>query len=665
MSSTIRINGLYWMRIKAQILIVLFVFIAIATNATEYHVAKDGNDFNNGSKDAPFNSISKAARIAQPGDVITVHEGTYREWVNPYYEGRNNRDRIIYQAAANEEVWIKGSEEINSWKKHKGHVWKVEIENALFGDFNPYQEVIYGDWLTSTSGRDHHLGEVYLNGKALYEINKLSDVLTETPLKNATDTEGSKYKWYCESNQETTTIYANFKGLNPNKELVEINVRPTVFWPKKTGINFITVRGFKMCHAATQWAPPTAEQIGLIGPNWSKGWIIEDNLISDSKCSGIVIGKERSSGQNQWKRDKRKQGTQYEREVVFKALQLGWSKETIGSHIIRNNTIKDCEQGGVIGHLGCVFSEISNNHIYNINVKSQFGGWEVSGIKLHAAIDVLIKDNCIHDNHRGLWLDWQAQGARVTGNLFFNHTDNEDVFVEVNHGPMIIDNNILLSEKGILNASQGTAFVNNLVAGYVQTRAASNRFTHYHFPHSTKVLGMMTVILGDDRFYNNIFAANNETLDKSQFYGLDGYNDFPPAEYKWKSPGNLNAYNAQKFPMFIDANLYLNKALPSTIETNFVENRTLKPEISISQEDDAYYLNITIDESLESVETKVVNTELLGYAFQSETPFENPDGSPVTIDTDYFGNARNTDSPLVGPLQNLKVGKNKIKVWGK
>ncbi len=651
------------MKTLSSIIKVLFLVFSFIVQAKEYHVSKKGNDFNDGSIEAPFKTISKAAKIAQPGDIITVHEGVYREWVDPAYGGMNDRNRVIYRAAENEEVWIKGSEVIDTWKKHKGTVWKAVVDNALFGDFNPYQEILYGDWITKTYGRDHHLGEVYVNGKALYEIDSLAKVFIENPLERAVDVEGSKYKWYCESNQKTTTIYANFNGMNPNKELVEINVRPTVFWPKKTGINYITVRGFKMCHAATQWAPPTAEQIGLIGPNWSKGWIIEDNLISDSKCSGIVLGKERASGHNLWSRDHKKHGTQREREVVFKALQLGWSKENIGSHIVRNNTIRDCEQGGIIGHLGNVFSEISNNHIYNINVKKQFTGWEIGGIKLHAAIDVLIANNCIHDNHRGIWLDWQAQGARVTGNLLFNNED-QDLFLEVNHGPMIVDNNILLSERGILNASQGSAFVNNLITGNVQMRAASNRFTHYHFPHSTQVLGMMTIIQGDDRFYNNIFAANNEALANEQFYGLNAYNDFPSATYEWKSPGGMNAYTKQKFPVFIDANLYLNKALPSVIETNFVENRTLDPEISLSQEDDGYYLNIKVDGSFGKVKTQMVNTALLGAAFQTETPFENPDGSPVTIDNDYFGDIRKSNTPMVGPLQNLKVGENKIKVWG-
>ena len=41
-----------------------------------------------------------------------------------------------------------------------------------------------------------------------------------------------------------------------------------------------------MSQAATQWAPPTAEQIGLIGTNWSKGWIIENNVISEFEMFG-------------------------------------------------------------------------------------------------------------------------------------------------------------------------------------------------------------------------------------------------------------------------------------------------------------------------------------------------------------------------------------------
>jgi hypothetical protein len=67
------------------------------------------------------------------------------------------------------------------------------------------------------------------------------------------------------NDDENTTIYANFQGADPNKELVEINVRKCCFYPEKSGLNYITVRGFEMAQAASPWTPPTADQPGLLG----------------------------------------------------------------------------------------------------------------------------------------------------------------------------------------------------------------------------------------------------------------------------------------------------------------------------------------------------------------------------------------------------------------
>ena len=51
--------------------------------AREYHVAKNGCDRNNGTKENPFLTISRAAKVADEGDTVIVHEGVYREWVKP------------------------------------------------------------------------------------------------------------------------------------------------------------------------------------------------------------------------------------------------------------------------------------------------------------------------------------------------------------------------------------------------------------------------------------------------------------------------------------------------------------------------------------------------------------------------------------------------------
>ena len=650
-----------------NILYTLALFVSFIFFGQEYHVAKNGNDSNNGTLESPFLTISMAAKIALPGSVVTVHEGTYRERVSPDYGGLSTTKPIIYQAASGEDVWIKGSEIIKNWKKFNGNIWMVKINNKFFGDFNPYVEIVEGDWLINTFGMDHHLGEVYLNGNSLYEVGKLSDVYNETPLDRANDKESSKYKWFCKTENGYTSIYANFKGLNPNSQLVEINVRPVVFFPKKTGINFITVRGFKMAHAATQWSPPTAEQNGLIGPYWSKGWIIEHNLITDSKCTGISIGKERATGHNEWTNLKVKHGTQRERDVVFKALKLGWSFETIGSHIIRNNTIKNCEQTGISGHLGGIATKIYNNHIYNIHVKKQFFGYETGGIKLHAPIDALIKNNLIHDNYRGIWLDWQSQGTRVSGNVFYNN-EQEDFFNEVNHGPMIVDNNIMLSETSILNASQGTAHVHNLITGKIILRPVPNRFTPYHFAHSTSVKGLMTILTGDDRYFNNILTFNHNlkpyrgpSYDKVHT-GLDAYNEHPLSTDYWYKGNRPDDYANHKLPVYIASNLYYNKALPFNREKFGFESKNYSPKISIDREGNALFINLEIDNSFKEMNTELITTKVMGTAFQSEEAFENNDSSPVSIDVDINGQNRSYN-PTVGPFERLKKGKNRIKIF--
>ena len=106
-----------------------------AALATEYHVAGNGNDRNPGTGESPFLTIQRAADIAQPGDVITVHEGVYRERVNPPRGGTSDEQRITYQAAGGEEVVITGSELVSGWEKAENDTWTVTLPNSFFGDF--------------------------------------------------------------------------------------------------------------------------------------------------------------------------------------------------------------------------------------------------------------------------------------------------------------------------------------------------------------------------------------------------------------------------------------------------------------------------------------------------------------------------------------------------
>ncbi len=623
------------------------VLLTTTASGKEYHVSVNGNDTNKGTQTKPFRTINYAAQLALPGDTIIVHSGEYREWVNPARGGESDSKRIVYRAAKNEKVAIKGSEVVTGWAQVAGSqgVWKVVIPNTFFGDYNPYKDTINGDWFRP-QGRIHHTGDVFLNGKSLYEKELLSKVINPVPDTSITDKEGSVYTWFCENDPVNTTIWCNFHTYDPNKELTEISTRRTCFFPLKQGINYLTIQGFDFSQAATQWAAPTAEQVGMVATHWNKGWIIENNVIHDTKCSGITLGKERGTGQNVWSANPAIGGATHYIEVIFRTLYHGWNQKNIGSHIVRNNEIYNCEQAGICGSMGAAFSLIENNHIYNITVKKQFAGAEMAGIKFHGAIDTRIIHNRIHGSTDGIWLDWMAQGTRVSNNLLYNNSAC-DIELEVNHGPTLIDNNLLLSRVGIVSTSQGTAYVHNLIAGQVAMWSQPDRSVPYHLPHSTSIAGFSPILSGDDRYYNNIFLGYDpqENIVKQRF-------NFPMIDYE-----------KAQLPVWINDNAYYHKAVPYSKETHFIINSDFDSNPNVVERGENVYLQFSIDSNLRVFKTQLISTGLLGKALFANAAYEDPEGSQLVLDTDYLGAIRTAENCIPGPFVKLDPGRNELKVW--
>ncbi len=641
-----------------------------------YHVSKKGSNFNCGNENEPFLTIQKAADVATMGDTIIVHEGVYREWVKPQNGGVSDQMRITYTTADGEKVVIKGSEEIKCWEKFEGTTWKAVLPNTFFGDFNPYTDNLKGDWFLFPTGDTNrtsflHTGDVYLNEKSFYEAYSLDEVIKgEVRERGGMWNEVLRYpqdtifKWFCEVNDESTTIYANFHQFNPNTECVEINVRRSCFYPVNQGLNYITVSGFEMSQAACPFTPPTADQPALLGVNWAKGWIIENNIIHDAKCSGISIGKEKSTGHLDCTLNQVIPGFQGQIESVFKALQKGWNKENIGSHIVRNNKIYDCGQNGIVGHMGCVFSEIYGNHIYNISSKREFFGHELGGIKLHAPIDVYIHDNCVHNTSLGLWLDWQTQGTRVSSNLFYDNA--RDLVVEVSHGPFLFDNNIFASVSNIGLLAQGGAFVNNLICGTIKTGEVLDRSTPYHFPHSTAVLGCSLVYSKDDRWYNNIFVGKDIKLESDIHFGTSGYDECFDNFEDYKNElllaknDDIEAFVKVPQPAYISSNAYFNGAKAYKNEkNNFISKEN--PQVNILSQNNEIYLEITLLQEFFNVKTQIQGTKTLGQVRIAQALFEDKNGNEIVIDSDINGSNR-SEMPLCGPVELLKSGYNKIKI---
>ena len=154
----------------------------------------------------------------------------------------------------------------------------------------------------------------------------------------------------------------------------------------------------------------------------------------------------------------------------------------------------------------------------------------MAGIKFHAAIDVEISRNHIYRTCRGLWLDWMAQGTRVSGNLFHDNAAR------------------ICSSRWITGRSwwtttfffRPTALLDRFARrrlrpqpdrGRIGFDPFDARLTPFHKAHSTELAGMHDNPCGDDRFYNNLFVQR----------------------------GDLSPYDAARLPVWMDGNVFLKR----------------------------------------------------------------------------------------------------------
>lgn len=450
-----------------------------STEFNHHHVSKDGSDSNPGNQPSPFLTISKAAEIAMPGDTITVGAGSYREWVRPMRGGYSEDNRITYQAAPGEDVRIMGSEPTKGWTQETNGLWKVNLPDTFFGDFNPFNRSIRhpqyveadesGDgWGWLRYGRWCHLGDVYLKGEGLSE--------KQTP----EEVDEDSLTWHVSYANGITTILANFGRIDPNESEVEINVRPFAFYPDTAGLGYITFRGFTVMNVATHWAPPTVPQPGAIGANGGHHWIIEDNIVLYSKTVAISIG-----------------------------IPTGAADEdSSGHHIIRNNVLMRCGQAGTTGQWWADHSQIVGNHIEGINYREEFGGWETAGIKHHAADSLIVRDNFIRDIRtadpeigaaHGIWNDWRNTNWRVSSNIVLE-AESFPILVEANWGgPNLYENNIFVGGEIATFSSRGDAWVHNL---FIDN---DHRWINQDWSNRPPI--------GNLRWFNNIFLSGSMTPD--------------------------------------------------------------------------------------------------------------------------------------------------------
>ena len=254
-------------------------------------------------------------------------------------------------------------------------------------------------------------------------------------------------------------------------------------------------------------------------------------------------------------------------------------------------------------------------------------------------MDTLIADNHIYRSEHwgGIWIDWMGQGVRVTGNLL--HDNSQDLMFEVNLGPHVVDNNLMLSQSRVTEASSGGAYVYNLWTDAITIWAdIAGRTTPFFKPHSLDIIANATPNQNDDHFYNNLFVG----------------------------PKGLSAYDEFKLKIKAAGNVYLKGAGPSAGDTDAVVAKEFNPDIKLTNQDGQWWLEMKVDPAwMAEPKRPVVKSDLLGKSSVSGAPFANRDGSPLLLDTDYFGNKRSGENPAPGPLVWDGQPTIRAKVWPK
>ena len=398
------------------------------------HVARNNpqaSDDNPGTVEKPLKTINAAAQLLQPGEKVIVHEGIYRECIQPARGGTSPDKMISYEAAKGETVIVKGSE---SWKPQfrpssgfgtrsgpRGtstvtpapdeiKVWMADIPATFFIGYNPFTVRDTYRYISrwGRAGEPEWLarallyrGAVYVNGKPLKQVLGPAELAQN---ENAFWAEDPGLRLHIRLSKDVDPATVSF----------EVTAREQLFAPKDFGLGYIRISGFAFEHAAD--GPPVPQR-AAVSTMRGHHWIIENNRIEWCNAEGIDLGSQDFAAD----RGSRGEG-----------------------HIVRNNIIRNI---GICGIAGPGLSNIlvEKNLIENVGLLNIERNCESAGLKFHGPRNTIIRNNIFRHIHHacGIWFDVNAINCRIANNVF---ADIESyfggIFMELCYEQNLIDHNV-------------------------------------------------------------------------------------------------------------------------------------------------------------------------------------------------------------------------------
>jgi len=183
---------------------------------------------------------------------------------------------------------------------------------------------------------------------------------------------------------------------------------------------------------------------------------------------------------------------------------------------------------------------------------------------------------------------------------------------------------------------------------------------------ATGILLLLTLIVNaagaaeyhvsDNRFYNNLLVGDGVTRSEDEIQAI-----LTKEPHGRKEGLGLWVYDTRAMLLQTGGNVYYHGTRPYRNESDAVRSAT-DPKIKVVEEGERVYLHLVLDDAVQKAKTALVTTELLGKAKISQLPYENCDGAPLRIDTDYFGKPRAVAGPTPDPFEKPGTGTLKLKL---
>lgn len=120
---------------------------------------------------------------------------------------------------------------------------------------------------------------------------------------------------------------------------------------------------------------------------------------------------------------------------------------------------------------------------------------------------------------------------------------------------------------------------------------------------------------------------------------------------------DLQPYHLGHLPVWAGGNVYLNGAKAWKKEVNKLVNDHDEAKVELVEKDGKPVIETNVYDLIGNYKTNIINSDILGEAFEPEQRFETPEGDDIQISEDYFGNHRGI-STIPGPFASSDaVGK--------